>query len=215
MSNNYDPVARYYDFLSYLVFGQAEINAQIEMFGYIPPRSRVLIIGGGTGWILEKIAAVHPSGLHITYVECSSRMMEMSRKRNYGHNKVGFFQLPIEEFVAAAPFDCILTGFVFDNFSADKAAAVVRHLDLMLREGGYWLYADFYLPKRKQKLWKAVLLKSMYIAARIICKVEAGELPDMESIFGDVGYTQLYTSFHYSRFIKSVAYRKGAGKPGR
>jgi ubiquinone/menaquinone biosynthesis C-methylase UbiE len=208
MSNNYDPVARYYDFLSYLVFGQAEINAQIELFGYIAPDSRVLIVGGGTGWILEKIAAVYPSGLQITYVENSTRMMELSRKRNYGHNPVEFVQLPIEEFVATAPFDCILTGFVFDNFSADKAAAVVRQLDLLLRDGGYWLYADFYLPKRKRKLWQAVLLKAMYIAARIICKVEASKLPDMDSIFGEVGYTPVYTSFHYSRFIKSVAYRK-------
>jgi hypothetical protein len=116
--------------------------------------------------------------------------------------------LPIEEFEVAVEFDCILTGFVFDNFSVDKAMAVVRQLDPLLREGGHWLYADFYLPKQKWKLWKAVLLKSMYIAARIICKVEASKLPDMESIFGDAGYTPVYTSFHYSRFIKSVVYRK-------
>lgn len=215
MSNNYDPVARYYDFLSWLVFGQAEINAQIELLGYITPGSRVLIVGGGTGWILEKIAAVHPSGLQMTYVDCSSRMMELSRKRNYGHNEVEFVLLPIEEFVATVPFDCILTGFVFDNFSGDKSAAVVRQLDLLLREGGYWLYADFYLRKRKRKLWKAVLLKMMYIAARIIMKVEASELPDMELIFGEVGYTPVYTSFHYSKFIQSVVYGKGVCQPGR
>jgi len=210
MSNNYDPVARYYDFLSWLVFGQAEINAQVELLGYITPGSRVLIVGGGTGWILEKIAAVHSSGLQVTYVESSTGMMERSRKRNCGHNVVEFVPSPIEEFVAEAPFDCILTGFVFDNFSADRAVAVVRQLDTLLREGGHWLYADFYLPKRKRKLWKAVLLKAMYIAARIICKVEASKLPDMDSIFGEAGYTPVYTSWHYSRFIQSVGYRKGA-----
>jgi ubiquinone/menaquinone biosynthesis C-methylase UbiE len=208
MSNNYDPVARSYDFLSWLVFGQAEINAQIEMLGYVVPGSRVLIVGGGTGWILEKIAAVHPSGLHITYVESSTRMMELSRKRNCGQNPVEFVLLPVEEFVAAAPYDCILTGFVFDNFSADKARAVVRQLDLVLREGGHWLYADFYLPKRKRKLWKAFLLRAMYIAARIICRVEASKLPDMEAIFGEAGYATVHTSFHYSKFIQSVVYRK-------
>ena len=208
MSNNYDPVARYYDFLSWLVFGQAEINAQVELLGYLAPGSRLLIVGGGTGWILEKIAAVHSSGLHITYVESSPRMMELSRKRNCGHNSVEFVLLPIEEFVAPSPFDCILTGFVFDNFSADKARTVVRQLGLLLREGGHWLYADFYLPKRKRKLWKAVLLRAMYIAARIICRVEASKLPDMEAIFGEAGYTSVYASWHYSKFIQSVVYRK-------
>jgi len=208
MSNNYDPVARYYDFLSWLVFGQAEINAQVEMLGYIPPGSRMLIVGGGTGWVLEKIAAVHSSGLQITYVESSPRMMEQSRKRNCGQNSVEFVLLPVEEFVAPAPFDSILTGFVFDNFSADKARAVVRQLDPLLREGGHWLYADFYLPKQRRKLWKAVLLKAMYIAARIICKVEASRLPDMGAIFGEVGYVTEYASFHYSKFIQSVVYKK-------
>jgi ubiquinone/menaquinone biosynthesis C-methylase UbiE len=214
MSNNYDPVARYYDFLSWLVFGQAEINTQMEMLGYLIPGSRVLIVGGGTGWILEKIAAVQAGGMNITYVESSPRMMELSRKRNCGHNSVEFVLLPIEEFVAPASFDCILTGFVFDNFSADKARAVVRQLDLVLREGGYWLYADFYLPKQKRKLWKAVLLKAMYIAARVICKVEASKLPDMGAIFGEAGYETVYASFHYSRFIQSVVYRKNDRQPG-
>ena len=213
MGNNYDPIARYYDLVHYLVFGQTEINAQTELLGYIAPGSMVLIVGGGTGWILEKIAAVQPSGLRITYVESSARMMERSRKRNAGSNHVEFVLLPIGEFVAAAPYDCILTGFVFDNFSADKARAVVRQLDLLLREEGHWLYADFYLPKQKRKLWKAVLLKAMYIAARMICKVEASKLPDMEAIFGEVGYTTVHTSFHYSRFIQSVVYRKGASSP--
>jgi ubiquinone/menaquinone biosynthesis C-methylase UbiE len=209
MSNNYDPIARYYDFLHYLVFGQSEINAQIELLGYIAPGSEVLIVGGGTGWILEKIAVLQPGGLRITYVESSAKMMEMSRKRNAGHNQVEFVLSPVEELDAAAVYDCILTGFVFDNFSADKAAAIVRQLGLALRDGGYWLYTDFYLSKGRRKLWKAVLLKAMYIGARIICKVEASKLPDMESIFGEAGYAPVYTSFHYSRFIQSVVYRKG------
>jgi len=207
-SNNYDPVARYYDFLSWLVFGQAEINAQVEMLGYLAAGSRMLIVGGGTGWVLEKIAAVQSSGLRITYVESSARMMERSRKRNCGQNSVEFLQLPIEEFVTEAPFDCILTGFLFDNFSAGKARTIVRQLDEVLCEGGHWLYADFYLPKGKRKLWKAFLLKAMYIAARIICKVEASKLPDMERIFGEAGYAAVYSSFHYSEFIQSVVYRK-------
>ncbi len=210
MGNNYDPIARYYDFIHYLVFGQAEINAQTELLSYIAPGSRVLIVGGGTGWILEKIAAIQPTGLRITYVESSAKMMERSGKRNCGQNSVEFVLSTVEEFVTAEQVDCILTGFFFDNFSVDQAAAVVRRLDPLLRDGGYWLYTDFYLSRRKRKLWKAVLLKTMYIMARIICKVEASELPDMERIFGEEGYGAVYTSFHYSQFIQSVAYRKGA-----
>lgn len=209
MANNYDAVAGYYDFLSRLVFGQAEINAQVELLEYLAPGSRVLIVGGGTGWILEKMAAVQPSGLRITYVESSARMMARSRQRNCGQNVVQFVELPVQELVTEERYDCVLTGFLFDNFHTALAEQIFSQLDALLVGGGNWLYADFYRPpKRKGKLWQAVLLRSMYIATRWLCKVEANQLPDMEAIFSEAGYRRVFTSFHYQRFIQGMVYRK-------
>ena len=78
----------------------------------------------------------------------------------------------------------------------------------MLKTGGYWLFADFYLHKGHARFWQAILLQSMYIAARILCKVEAQSLVDMEPIFSDAHYRQLYTFFYYRQFIQSVVYQK-------
>lgn len=208
MSVNYNSVAGYYDFLSRLVFGQSEINAQVQLLSSIRPGDRILIVGGGTGWILEKIAAIHASGLLITYVESSSQMMAHSRKRDCRQNQVSFLQMPIEQFATEERYDCILTGFLFDNFSRELAIQVFRVLDPLLRTGGYWLFADFYLHEGKTRFWQTVLLQSMYIAARILCKVEAKSLVDMEPIFADAHYRQLYTFFYYGQFIKSVVYHK-------
>ncbi len=208
MGNNYDPVAGSYDFLSHLFFGQAEVNAQVELLKYISSGSRILIVGGGTGWILEKISAIHPSGLQITYVESSFNMMAQSKKRDCRQNEIGFVQLPVEQFVMEEQYDCILTGFFFDNFSGESAATLFHILHPLLKSGGHWLFADFYYHKGEGKLWQALLLKSMYISARLICGVEGRELADTEPLFAAAGYRQLYTSFHYRRFIKSIAYQK-------
>ena len=209
MQNNYSPVAGYYDLLIQLIFGKTEINAQVEMLRFVFPRNRVLIVGGGTGWILEKIAAFYPSGLQITYVEPSVGMMARARKRNWGGNEVSFVELPVEEFVGEGGYDCILTGFLFDNFYQEHAASVMRSLDVLLRDGGYWLFADYYYPKRGGAWWQGLLLRSMYWAARLICRVEASELPDMKGIFSTAGYRVIFNEFYYQGFIQAVVYRKG------
>jgi len=208
VGNNYDKVANYYDRIHHLFYGQSEINAQVELLGYIRPGDRLLILGGGTGWILEKIAAIFPAGLRITYIESSARMMELTKTRNRGLNKVEFVNSVVEAWKGEMEYDCVLTGLFFDNFKDAHAAAIVRQVTPCLKNGGYWLESDFYYPRRRGKLWQAILLYSMYFSARLICGVEAKRLPDMDRIFSQEGYGVLYATFHYQRFIRSVVYRK-------
>jgi len=215
--NNYDSIAGYYDWIHHLFYGQAEVNAQVELLEHVRAGDRLMIVGGGTGWILEKIAAIHPSGLRITYIESSAKMMELTQSRNWAGNTVDFFTGRVENWRPSAPegYDCILTGFFFDNFKAEHARRIVQQLTPYLKPGGYWLETDFYYPRKRGKLWQAILLWTMYVSARIICRVEARHLPDMETIFNEEGYERVTTAFHYQRFIRSMAYRKRIESPQR
>jgi SAM-dependent methyltransferase len=207
--NNYDPIARYYDFLSRLFFGRSEILAQVGLLGYVPAGSRMLIVGGGTGWILEEIADRYPAGLRITYVESSGEMMRLAKRRRVGGIVVSFVEQPIEAFVTDERYDCILTGFLFDNFSAGLAARVIGRLCPMLEADGCWLFADFYYRRRESRFWQGLMLRVMYFSARLICKVDARELPDMDDLFAQAGFSPVRISWYYRGFIKAVAYRRG------
>src|SRR5665213_2689273 len=79
MPANYDNSAWFYDRLSRLIYGDALVRAQVYLLGFIPENAKVLIAGGGTGWILEKLADVHPAGLQITYAEVSAKMMAQAK----------------------------------------------------------------------------------------------------------------------------------------
>jgi ubiquinone/menaquinone biosynthesis C-methylase UbiE len=208
VANNYDPIANFYDRIHHLFYGQAEISAQVELLDYVRPGDRLLILGGGTGWILEKIGSIFPSGLEITYIESSARMMELAKARNWGQNRVVFVTSGVEAWAGEMEYDCVLTGLFFDNFKEAHAVEIVRQVAPYLKQGGYWLESDFYYPKKRGKLWQAILLQSMYISARLICGVEAKRLPDMDKIFLGEGFRVLYAGFHYQRFIRSVVYRK-------
>lgn len=218
MKNNYDRIARYYDRLSRLVFFKSQLNAQIHQLRYLPAKGRILIVGGGTGWILEEIAKVVPEGLHLVYVEISAKMMALSKERSVGGNTIDFINLGIEDFSTDQSFDVICTPFLFDNFGEERAAAIFHHLDAMLRKGGLWFHTDFSLEKERGKTvdgkknngrwWKAIFLKLMYQFFKIAGNVEASRLINMMPYFIAADYQLLEEKHYYRKFIQSLVLKK-------
>ncbi|MBB5646315.1 class I SAM-dependent methyltransferase [Pedobacter cryoconitis] len=210
MKNNYDSIADYYDVLSRMVFFRAQVKAQIQQLSAVPANSTILIAGGGTGWILEELAKVHSSGLKITYVEISSKMLERSKKRAVKGNRVEFIHAAMEDFKPSGFYDVLITAFFFDNFSADNIRLIFNQLNALLKPGGIWLFADFYYTKQSGKRWQLLLLKSMYLFFSKISSVEAKTLINTEHFFEEQTYAVLKTDFYYGSFIKAIIYRKPA-----
>ena len=207
MPANYDSIARIYDLTSRMVFGKAIVKAQECMLAYIGPESNILIVGGGTGWILESLSELFPQGLHIDYVEVSAQMIALSQKRNYKGNKVNFIHQPIEEFTTSTQYDIIITPFIFDNFKKGKIEVVFEKLDGQLKKEGLWLYADFIYDRSQSKLWQKLLLRVMYLFFHITCGIETQELISMDSYFAP-SYHKEFGASHYFKFIQSIVYRK-------
>ncbi|MGY3213410.1 class I SAM-dependent methyltransferase [Mucilaginibacter sp. HD30] len=205
MANNYDNAAWFYDGLSRLVFGKAIVNTQVYLLQYINPLSKILIVGGGTGWILEKLTALHPASLEITYVEVSAKMMATSAKRHTGANDVTFITSAVENVVFPSDFDVVVTPFLFDNFSDTTAQKVFNHLNLALKPDGLWLYADFELT---DKLWQKMLLKTMHTFFKILCGVEATKLPGVKHLFAEQRYRSLNSKAFFGDFIRATVYHR-------
>lgn len=208
-STNYNAVAWFYDGLSSLVFGSSIKKAQIDLLPLIPNNSKVIIVGGGTGWILEEITKFHPSGLEITYVDSSSKMIERSKQRNYAFNKVRFIEASIEDYLLPDTdhlYDVILTPFIADCFSQSAWQQVFTKLDVFLKPKGVWLYTDFYLND-KSPLWQKLLLKLLYLFFRITCRITSKQLPDVDECFSS--YKQVSKRMYIAGFIVSQTFSKG------
>ncbi len=205
MSANYDNASWFYERLSKLVFGNAQVNAQEYFLNLIPPRARILIIGGGTGQILESVAKLYPSGLHITYVEISANMMELSRKRNVAQNEVIYITEDISQLSLTQEFDVIITAFLFDNFSTQEIYKLFPNIHQRLVPNGLWLNTDFQLTG---PIWQKVMLKSMYYFFKILNAVKVTQLPETEEVFTIYQYQLTAKKTFYRNFIIAKAYKK-------
>jgi ubiquinone/menaquinone biosynthesis C-methylase UbiE len=205
MPANYNNSAWFYDELSRLVYGRALINAQVYLLQFIPAKANVLIVGGGTGGILDELSRVHPSGLKITYVEVASKMMARSKKRNTGSNRVVFINDAIENVSLPADFDVVITPFLFDSFSELTLDKVFDHIHAALKPKGLWLYADFRLT---EKWWQQFLLKLMLKFFKIICNIEASRLPDIEKRFEQHHYKIIAQQTFFYDFVIAKVYEE-------
>jgi len=205
MPSNYDNSAVFYDQLSRMIFGKALVRAQLYLLRQVPPNSSVLIVGGGTGWILEELSTIHYSGLNITYVEISSRMTALAQKRNTGINQMTFINDAIENTSVNDSYDVIITPFLLDSFTEETLEKAFAHMHQQLKPKGLWLFTDFQLTG---KLWQKLMLKSMYFFFRLLCGIETTSLPKIDHQFYKRGYKILFTKTFYGEFIVSTKYQK-------
>jgi ubiquinone/menaquinone biosynthesis C-methylase UbiE len=205
MAANYNNSAWFYDRLSRAIYGKALIRSQVYLLQFIPPKSNILIVGGGTGWILEEITKAHPSGLKITYVEIAANMMKLSRKRNSGSNEVVFINDAIENVPIDEGVDVIITPFLFDNFTEENMQRIFGHIDTSLKPAGLWLNTDFRVTG---KWWQKIMLSTMFLFFRLVCGIEARKLPEIEKCFEQHQCKALAQKSFFGDFILSTVYKK-------
>lgn len=208
MANNYDKIAKHYDWLSRIVFSKAQVNAQKNQLNHLKSNSTILIVGGGTGWILEEITKIYASGLKIVYVEISAKMIALSKKIDFKKNDVKFENQAIENFESAIEFDFILTPFLFDNFNQEQAELVFDKLNILLKNNGKWFLVDFTVIRGGGKWWKSLLLKSMYLFFRLFKIVSVSKLIEMKPYFQKRNYLIIDERFYYKNFIEATVYLK-------
>jgi ubiquinone/menaquinone biosynthesis C-methylase UbiE len=202
---SYDIVAPFYDRLAKVVFGDEILRAQRFLLESIRPGSEILIVGGGTGQLLEDICKQYRSGLRIHYIELSEKMLALSRKRYTAQNELYFVNAAVQQVRLDCMFDVIITPFLFDNFSAGTCRFVFEKLNEALKPKGVWLYADFKIKKEKE-WWQKPLLSLMYIFFKVWCGIEANRLHETDSIFTQHNFKVLRSKTFYHDFILSAVY---------
>ncbi|HQQ96956.1 MAG TPA: class I SAM-dependent methyltransferase [Cyclobacteriaceae bacterium] len=199
--NGFDSIAGIYDVLAKLVYGPSIQHAQTHFLPIASNCTSILILGGGTGWLLRHIREVNATA-HIVYVDASSAML--NRARRYATTNIDFIHGTEENIPVNGRFDLIVTPFYLDLFDDDKLTDVVNMIKKVIVPGSYWLATDFV---HTSTWWGTMLEKVMYLFFRSICHIESTRLPAWEDIMKCAGFEMQDSASFYRGFIKTVWYR--------
>jgi tRNA (cmo5U34)-methyltransferase len=205
--NQFNSIARGYDALASMIFGQTLRKAQCVHLNKLPQWATVLILGGGSGTILLDLFRIQPT-CRVFYVEASSVMIALARKRIEGLEdfSVDFIHGTENDIPDKLLCDVVATGFFMDMFSAKRSEEIIHHVRKHLVKGGIWISTDFTNSSHRRH---RVLLRLMYLFFRMVCKIEANKLPPWEEQLKKLIGNEVLSESFLSGFVKSAVYRYG------
>lgn len=202
--SSFDRITPYYDFLARIVFGKSVVEAQEFFLSEIKEGDRVLILGGGTGWILESIFKATKPG-EIWYIDSSQKMIEKSKSRKIDPSKVHFIHGTEKEIPMDMMFDVVITNFFLDVFSPKELPRVIKYVAAKMKPQGVWLCTDFVDTKK----WKhKLLVSSMYSFFNVVANLKNNALPDWEGNLVAEGMIQHDEKSFWKGFIKSKIFKR-------
>jgi ubiquinone/menaquinone biosynthesis C-methylase UbiE len=205
--NNFDRIAPIYDKLASIVFGKAMRRAQTKFLNEIRHHSRVLILGGGTGWLLAELLSTRPD-CQVIYIEASEKMIDMARKRIDKSHNVSFIHGTEKEIPAASSFEVVITHFYLDLFEQRSCLEVCTLIRRYCHPGSLWIASDFV----NNVWWQSILLRSMYTFFGLTTRLHTKSLPEWRTCIQEAGFSEIGVGYYSGDFICSALYRLETGR---
>lgn len=185
--SGFDWIAPIYDALAFVVFGRRLQQAQLTFLNRIPHDATILLVGGGTGWLLEQVLTLCKPR-RVLYLELSARMVAKASQRMVKNGVVGSVEfrvgdvcdLPTDE-----PFDILITPFLLDLFPESTLQTdVIPRLLRILKPTSLWLVTDFVTTNI---WWQKALLWSMICFFRLTAGIKTEQLADWQRLLSETG----------------------------
>ena len=215
---NFDRIAPVYDLLAKLTFGKTIRKVQQHYLSLIPAHSRILIIGGGTGWILTDILSLRKNLQHITYLEASAAMLEQADKKLTAYKAlhtdsnfpaITFIQGTEDNIPQHNFYDVVITNFFLDIFDDTELQEVMMKLSRSLHPEGIWLFSDFNICEKPMNAWwQRLLIRVMYWFFKMSCHLNPVSLPDFGRIFYQLGFIQTHSRYFFHDMMVTRIYCK-------
>ncbi|GAB3700551.1 hypothetical protein GCM10027592_27610 [Spirosoma flavus] len=187
MSGNFDLVAPIYDTLAMLIFGRRLQQAQVVWLHQIPADATILIVGGGTGWLLQQVLT-HCRPRQVLYLETSRQMINQAVRRIIKSKQMGSIEFRVGNELTLQPderFDVVMTPFVLDLFTEKTLRSqLIPRLRNVLKPIGQWYVTDFVQPKNG---WQKGILWLMIRFFRLTARIEIKQLADWQTTLAETG----------------------------
>ncbi len=198
MRSSYDKLAPFYDRLKKFVFGITIIEAEQVYLQHIVNK-KILIIGGGSGEILEVID--HSN--YVWFIDSSAKMIEIAQSRVISE-RITFIQ---DEFPLGydmnQKYDIIISNFFLDLFDNRELYKVIKSIKGMIDEHGQLIVTDF---RRTHHLWNNFVLWIMHLFFNVVTGLKNKSIKPLDQILVDQGFTRIDIRYFRNEMIFSGIY---------
>ena len=195
--NNFDRVAPIYDWLAKLVFGDSLLDGQTFFLDLLDNESHLLILGGGSGMLLEELPAVKD----VDYVEKSYEMIQQAKKRRT-ENSISFAHQDFLEWETEKQYDFIFCPFFLDCFNEENLKLVISKIQKLLKPEGRLLVTEFEVGTTNN-----LLSGLMHFFFRITANLESKRLASIHLKITTHNFELDEEKFFYQNMIFSRVYR--------
>lgn len=198
--NDFNLVAPVYDKLCRLVFGRSMYNAQTSFLKDIKPGGRVLILGGGTGWLLSALLLINEA-CYIWYIEASPKMLELSKKKvQPASPRISFICGTEEDIPEEVTFDAVITHCYLDLFTAKKCNKVIQRIKSSMHDDSIWLITDFV----STTWWHSAMISVLYSFFKVVSNITADALPPWRTSLAKNGFATIKEKRFFGGLICST-----------
>jgi SAM-dependent methyltransferase len=196
---DFNRIARPYRGLEYLTLGKALENCRThylpQLLHHSPARRRALVIGDGDGRFLAQLLAHNPQ-LCADAIDTSATMLQLLRQRceatspntteRLHTHRANALTLPLE-----GAYDLVVTHFFLDCLTQSELNTLVDRVAPNLTPGALWLISDFRIPRGLMHLPAKLLVRTLYLAFRLLTGLQTTHLPDHATPLTRAGLTRI------------------------
>lgn len=208
-ADGYSLLSPVYDALAATFFFGAIKKSQLTFLNELPSKGHILILGGGTGWILEEIGRHRPD-LEVWYVEKSLVMLRRSRKRALQKNMTVHWVWGLRSDLAEGiKYDAVITSFYLDLFSKKDLLAEIAPIASQMSSDGKWLVADFEENGRGlNRHYQRLMTGAMLLFFKWTTGHPGKSLPHIRQLLSEAGLLEDKVALMHGGFIFSALYQK-------
>jgi SAM-dependent methyltransferase len=191
---NFNLIARPYRWLEYLTLGRTLEHCRLHFLPSLLQQKKALILGDGDGRFTTQLLTANPI-IEVDAVDTSATMLQLLRQRCEAANaatRLQTHQTSILAFTPPAPetYDLVVTHFFLDCLTQPDLEALIARTTEHLRPGSLWLLSDFRVPPGPMRLPAKILIRTLYLAFRILTGLRTTRLPDHATPLTQAGFTR-------------------------
>jgi ubiquinone/menaquinone biosynthesis C-methylase UbiE len=205
---NADPIARFYRWLEYIVFGAALERRRLEFLGSLTDARNALFAGEGDGRFLAAFLRNNQQ-CTVRYIDSSKEMIRLAQMRCRSE-RVTFELSDIRSCECPSlPYDLIVTHFFLDCFDSPQCNSVVRRISSASAAKARWVISEFRVPHTGLARWWALLwIRICYVCFRFTTGLRTGALPDYSQALSANGFQLLGRRISRSGMLVSEMWQR-------